>query len=138
MKKRVSYENCQSKGVAYIRHHICDRLVSNRVVADRVSFNINFWTPFRNSSYSNFFEFLKVSLTTKQLLDLVSNDKRQIIWTCGITPQVKTSCLVVMKVSDYKRLDSLTTNETYYACYSVKRTITSANDVYLTLQLPKI
>ena len=137
MSKKTTFYGSEfvTKGVAYVRHHIGDRLISDKVISSRNEFNERFWIPFRNSSYRNFFEFLKDNLTSKQMLDLTANDKRQIIWCCGISPTIKTSSLIVMLAQQYKKLDSLPTSVTYYVCYSSKFKKTSDNDNFLALAI---
>ena len=138
-KKAVNYGNDYvSKGVAYIRHHIADRMISDKIITSRNDFNDIFWNPFRNSNYRNFWSYLQDKLTSKQFLDICSNDKRQVLWICGITPQIKTSSLVVMKKDVYTRLDSLTAADTYYAGYSSSMVKTSSNDIFIGITLPKI
>lgn len=137
MKKKVNYVGCTTKGVAYIRHHIGDRLISDKVVSDRDAFNEKFWVPFRNSSSQNFFSFLQDNLTIRQLHELTANDKRQVVWCSGITPLVKTSSLIVMRIEDYNKLDTLTSDQSHYIAYSAKRFFTESNDVFLKLELSK-
>ena len=137
MKKRIDYGNgYTSKGIAYIRHHIGDRLIADKVVSSRPEFNEKFWNSFQQSSCKTFFEFLQNNLSAVQLKELTGNDKRQIVWTSGIVRQAKTSSLVVMLTKNYKKLDSLSISDTYYACYSSKYSFTSAGDIFINFSTP--
>ena len=50
-KKSVSYGiGFTTKGIAYIRHHIADRLIADKVINSRNEFNDKFWHPFRCSN----------------------------------------------------------------------------------------
>lgn len=138
MKKRINYGQLYTtKGIAYVRHHIGDRLISDKIVADRDEFNEKFWNSFQNSNCKTFFEFLQNNLTAVQLKELTANDKRQIVWTTGIVRQAKTSCLIVMLTKNYKKLDSLSVSDTYYACYSSKNSFTSSGDIFINFFVPE-
>lgn len=132
-KKTVSYGDAfQTKGVAYIRHHLADRLISDKVLNSREEFNKIVWNNFRNSTSKSLFLFLISMFGVDVIATIVANDTKQALWSAGITPECKTSTLVVLKKELYQKLEKMDTLEVYKLCSIAKIQKTSANDHFLT------
>jgi hypothetical protein len=131
MKSKRSYNGMVTKGVAYIRHHVADRLISDGLVKSRNEFTEIVWKPFQTSNVS-FIIFL-FGLFGDKLRNFVIKDRKQALWTACFIGKAKTSSLCVLPEKLYHQAFKLD-DKVFLALLT--KTVPTSNGVDWTIQIP--
>lgn len=102
MKKSTNYgEAYVTKGIAYVRHHISDRLMSAGIATSRNE--ANWLQDVAKERNQSFLHFLQENLDKEVFVALLKN-RKQLVWSVALQTDISSSSLAVMDKELYSEL----------------------------------